>query len=96
LNAVIGVPHVRTGLPSTSTVQAPQIMVPQEYFVPVRPRVSRNTHSSGVSSLTSNSRTVPLTVSFLFIGALLLFEVPCSVYLSGLKRTFNLLAVPSN
>ena len=35
------------GSPSTSTVQAPQISMPQPYFVPVSPSTSRSVHSSG-------------------------------------------------
>ena len=38
----------RTGWPSRCTVQAPHNPAPQPNFVPVKPRLSRSTHSSGV------------------------------------------------
>src|SRR5262249_29591734 len=54
--------HERTGRPSRWTVQAPQTEMPQPYFVPVRPSVSRSTHSSGISGSTSSGRVSPLTM----------------------------------
>src|SRR3989442_66173 len=39
----------RVGFPSRCTVQAPHCDRPQPNFVPVRPRVSRMTQSSGLS-----------------------------------------------
>src|SRR5215831_2011830 len=53
----------RTALPSMWTVQAPHWAMPQPYLVPVRPMLSRMTHSSGVSGSTSTSCDVPLMVS---------------------------------
>ena len=38
----------RVARPLTCTVQAPHWAMPQPYLVPVRPRVSRSTHNSGV------------------------------------------------
>src|SRR5436305_10054027 len=52
----IRVEHERTATPSTCTVQAPHRAMPQPYFVPVRPMVSRSTQSRGVSGDTSTSR----------------------------------------
>ena len=43
------------------TVHEPHTAMPQPYLVPVRPRLSRSTHSSGVSDSTSTSCLVPLT-----------------------------------
>jgi hypothetical protein len=48
-----GVLHDRTGRPSRCTVQAPHCATPQPYFVPVKPRCSRKTQSSGVEGSTS-------------------------------------------
>src|SRR6185436_3147121 len=53
--------HARVATPSTCTVHAPHCPSPQPNLVPVRPKVSRSTHSSGMSGLTSTSRFVPLT-----------------------------------
>src|SRR5581483_2925081 len=47
----------------TCTVQAPQNAIPQPNLVPVKPRVSRNTHSRGVFGGTSTTALLPLTVS---------------------------------
>ena len=49
-------------MPSMWTVQAPHCAMPQPYFVPVRPIVSRNTHNSGVSGSASTVCDCPLTV----------------------------------
>jgi hypothetical protein len=48
-----GITHERTALPSTWTVQAPHWAMPQPYLVPVSPRTSRKTQSSGISGSTS-------------------------------------------
>src|SRR5476649_2459204 len=57
-----GVMHDRVARPSTCTVQAPHIPMPQPNLVPVRLAVSRITHSSGVSSGTSADIGLPLSV----------------------------------
>ena len=51
----LGTWHERVATPSMCTVQAPHWAMPQPYFVPVSPMVSRNTHSKGVSGSTSTS-----------------------------------------
>src|SRR5262252_3415429 len=48
--------------PSTWTVQAPHWAMPQPYFVPVMPSVSRSTHNRGVSPSTSTLWVWPLTM----------------------------------
>src|SRR6266404_6152597 len=48
-----GATHDRTASPSRCTVQAPHCAMPHPYFVPVRPRFSRKTHSRGVEGSTS-------------------------------------------
>src|SRR5215831_2127607 len=50
----------RSGLLSRNTVQAPHMAMPQPNFVPVRPRLSRSTHNSGVSGKTSTPWLPPL------------------------------------
>jgi hypothetical protein len=50
----------RVATPSTITVQAPHCAMPQPYFIPVRPSVSRKTQSSGVSDSTSTVWSAPL------------------------------------
>src|SRR5258708_40132252 len=55
----------RTGTPSTCTVQAPHCAIPQPNFVPVRPRTSRRTQSSGMSSGASKIRFSPLIFKFM-------------------------------
>src|ERR1700682_2034614 len=57
--AETGAEHERNVCPSTWTVQAPHCAIPHPYFVPVRPRSSRITHSSGGSGSAPNSRRVP-------------------------------------
>src|ERR1700719_154085 len=42
-------------------VHAPHCAMPQPYFVPVRPRWSRMTQSSGVEGSTSRSMCLPFT-----------------------------------
>ncbi|GAB5541768.1 MAG: hypothetical protein SangKO_015280 [Sandaracinaceae bacterium] len=59
----MGSTHERTGSPSTCTVHAPHCEMPQPYFVPVRPSVSRSTQRSGVSSDTSTVTGLPFTWS---------------------------------
>src|SRR6476646_4580740 len=54
----------RTGLPSTCTVHAPHCAMPQPNFVPVMPRTSRSTQSSGISGGASNDFCSPLIVNF--------------------------------
>ena len=55
-----GVMQERVGRPSTCTVQAPHMPMPQPNLVPVRPTSSRITHSSGVSSSASTVTARPL------------------------------------
>ena len=66
--AANGVTQERVGTPSTCTVQAPQMAMPQPYFVPVRSRWSRSTQRSGVVASTSNACRSPFTHSS-FIGS---------------------------
>src|SRR5262245_37125650 len=66
--AETGVLHERMGWPSMCTVQAPHSAMPQPNLVPVIPRVSRMTHSSGVSGSTSTLWAWPLT-SRLIMGS---------------------------
>jgi hypothetical protein len=54
----------RTGLPSICTVQAPHWALPQPNFVPVMPRMSRRTQSSGMPVGASNDFYSPLIVNF--------------------------------
>src|SRR5882724_6309504 len=56
-----GITQERIGCPSTCTVQAPHIAIPQPYLVPVSPSSSRNAHNSGISSSTSTFTSFPLT-----------------------------------
>src|SRR5438067_6220057 len=56
-----GVEQERTADPSTCTVHAPHNPAPQPYLVPVSSRLSRKTHSSGVSGATFTFRSLPLT-----------------------------------
>src|SRR5262249_60477035 len=60
-----GTEHERVGAPSMCTVHAPHNALPQPYFVPVIPSVSRRTHNSGVSPATSTSCARPFTVSLI-------------------------------
>jgi hypothetical protein len=52
----------RTGCPSIWTVHAPHSPAPHPNFVPVKPRLSRKTHSSGVSASTETVLFWPLMV----------------------------------
>src|SRR5215471_5250956 len=56
-----GVAQERTADPSRCTVQAPHNPAPQPNFVPVSSRVSRNTHSRGVSGGTLTFFSLPFT-----------------------------------
>ena len=51
--ALTGSTQERVARPSTCTVQAPHWAMPQPYFVPVRPRLSRSTHNRGVDGSAS-------------------------------------------
>ena len=53
----------RAARPSRWTVQAPHCATPQPNLVPLRPRTSRSTQSSGMLPSTSTLRRVPLTLS---------------------------------
>src|ERR671930_733177 len=53
----------RVGMPSRSTVHAPQWPSPQAIFVPVRPRSSRRTYASGRPTGGSTAWTPPLILS---------------------------------
>ena len=57
-----GVVHERSGWPSTCTVHAPHIAIPQPYLVPVSSSFSRSTQRSGVSGEASMRCGLPLTV----------------------------------
>ena len=62
LTSEIGVWHERTASPLICTVQAPHRLSPQPNLVPVIPRFSRITQSSGVSAWsTSTVRRRPFT-----------------------------------
>src|SRR5438105_866077 len=63
--AATGKEQERTGCPPTCTVQAPHAAIPQPYFVPVRPRSSRSTQSSGVSGSASTCTARLLTVKLI-------------------------------
>lgn len=57
-----GTRHDFLDLPSTRTVQAPQSLTPQPYFVAVSPRLSLRIHSKGVSGNTSTLWSFPFTL----------------------------------
>jgi len=63
-----GVWHDRRDSPSRCTVHAPHSPMPQPHLVPVSPRVSRSTHSSGVSGVAS----IRYDFSFTVIAMLLI------------------------
>src|ERR1700687_6069639 len=63
--ALTPVTHERMGCPSRCTVHAPHKAMPQPNLVPVRPSVSRSTHSNGMSGSTSTSVSLPLTLSLI-------------------------------
>src|SRR5882762_7949405 len=58
----IAVIQERVASPLICTVQAPQSAMPQPNFVPVMFRVSRSTHSRGMSGLTSTVCALPFRV----------------------------------
>src|SRR5208282_1446032 len=64
-----GVTHERTASPSRCTVQAPHCAIPQPYFVPVRCRFSRKTHSSGIWGSTSTVDRFPFTTSVITVNS---------------------------
>src|SRR6266581_7647224 len=66
--AETGTLQERTGLPSMCRVQAPHWAMPQLNLVPVSPRESRITQSSGVSGATSTECRTPFTVRFTAIA----------------------------
>src|SRR5438034_3963365 len=66
--AATGVTHERVATPSRWTVHAPHCAMPQPNLVPVRPRESRSTHSSGVSGASVTVRDLPLRTKV--IGAI--------------------------
>ena len=55
------VTQVVTALPSTRQVQALHTLVPQPYFGPVMPSLSRSTQSSARSAGASTLTVLPLT-----------------------------------
>ena len=61
--AVANVEQERVTIPSMCTLHAPHCPMPHPNFVPVSPKLSRNTQSSGVSSAMLAECLVPLTVS---------------------------------
>src|SRR5437773_10498326 len=63
--AATGSTQVRVATPSRCTVQAPHWAIPQPNLVPVSPRLSRSTHSSGVSGATLTVARLPLTVKLM-------------------------------
>lgn len=58
-----GVTHARIAWPLLWTVQAPHCAIPHPNFVPVSPKVSRRTHSSGICGTTSTVCVFPLRVN---------------------------------
>src|SRR3954452_5034429 len=70
----IAVMQERTAEPSRCTVQATHSAIPEPNFVPVMPRMSRRTHSSGVSPSTSTLRGVPLMLMVKLMIPLLMFR----------------------
>src|SRR5437660_9193568 len=59
----IAVPHERVATPLICTVHAPHNCKPQPNLVPVKPSVSRNTHSNGIWGDTSTLCRFPLRVN---------------------------------
>src|SRR5579872_4746 len=57
----------RAATPLTCTVHAPHRDMPQPNFVPVMPSVSRKTHNSGISGVTSTSCGFPFSVNLIAI-----------------------------
>src|SRR6266478_2146363 len=65
----IGVIHERVASPLMCTVQAPHSAMPHPNFVPVLLSVSRSTHSSGMSGLTSTVSAFPFKVKLMAMGS---------------------------
>src|SRR5918995_371620 len=61
--------HDFTGVPSSRTVHAPQLLVSQPTCVPVRPNAVRRKWTSSVRGSTSPDRSTPLTVTVTFISS---------------------------
>src|ERR1700730_8717865 len=61
----MGVTQERAAWPSICTVQAPHSAMPQPNFVPVMFSVSRNTHSSGISGVTSTVCGLPFSTKLM-------------------------------
>src|SRR5580658_2916498 len=74
-----GATQERTACPSICTVHAPHSAMPQPYFVPVRFRESRITHSKGVDGGSSTVTGLPLTVNEIKERLL-----PCKISCEGL------------
>src|SRR6202035_3210958 len=94
--AAAGRTHERIGWPSTSTVQAPHRGMPQPYLVPVKPSTSRSTQSSGMSSGTKTSCSVPLTSSFMVAppgpSELAVRVLPLFPWRNGFECVFRLMS----
>src|SRR5882724_7579966 len=60
-SALTGIAHGLTALPLRWLVHALQTLMPQPYFGPVTPRMSRSTHSRRTSSATVTVTCSPLT-----------------------------------
>src|SRR6185437_16445918 len=71
---LMGTTHARTALPFWCTVHDPHSAMPQPYFVPVSPRMSRRYHSNGICGSPPNVRSIPLTLS-LSMSLLALLQV---------------------
>jgi hypothetical protein len=61
----MGMLQERMGWPLMWTVQAPHSAMPQPNFVPVIPRVSRKTQSSGICGTTSTVWGFPFRVNLI-------------------------------
>src|ERR1019366_7428559 len=61
--AEMGVTHDLTGWPSIWTVQAPHSNMQHPNLVPVKPSVSRKTHSSGMAETASTDCGLPFKVN---------------------------------
>src|SRR6266511_3848963 len=72
--AATGSTQVRVATPSRCTVQAPHCAIPHPNFVPVRPRLSRNTQRSGVSGTTLTVSRFPFTVKLMGGMSVVLYE----------------------
>src|SRR5215813_13631701 len=65
----IGVMHDRVASPLMCTVHAPHSAMPHPNFVPVMFSVSRRTHNSGISGLTSTVWDFPFSVNVMAMAA---------------------------